>query len=128
MNKNKNAMISKKDYKRMIGEHLPAIFKFYILMVNKNGDGVWKGEYKNRMNEHIAVLRDCELAKDSKTKLIERHCEENGFATVDGIMSALSDTFAANNIVGENAVALSQSLINNMPTIVGKIDTSVVKQ
>jgi len=115
-------MISKKDYKMLVEEHFPAICKFYALMVCKNGEGVWKSEYKARMNEHNAVLRDCEIAKDSKTRLILKFCEENGYESAEGIASALSEVFSASGISREESLVLCGSLINNMSAIVGKID------
>ncbi len=118
----KNVMVSKKDYKGMVEEHFPAVCRYYILMANRNGEGVWKGEYKSRMNEHIAVLRDCELAKDSKPKLIAKFCSENGYDSVEGMVGVMADLFAANDISHENAISLCGSLINSMSAIVDRID------
>lgn len=116
-------MVSKKDYKKMIEEHFPAACRFYLLMVSRNGEGVWKGEYKSRMNEHIAVLRDCELAKDSKSKLIMKFCSENGYDTPGGLAGAFAPVLAAAGISGDEVAPLCGSLINKMPAIVGRIDS-----
>lgn len=119
-------MVSKKEYKALVAEHFPKICKFYALMMHRNGEGVWKGEYKARMNEHIAVLRDNDVAKDSKSKLIARFREENGYDTVENLATTLGVVLSEQGVGNEFVLGLCESLINNLETIMSRIETEQV--